>query len=190
MEDQNVKSQKSTVVRGALAIVAAGAALGMTACSAGQITQTAEQAPAVNGLHAKEGNVDVADVSVVLGADGKPSLKFTASNAENDGKDLKLVSASVDGQAVSLNETIKPGCNLVVDREDALKDLEKGAKDQKCLSYAAGDVSGVKDLYVGGQKPVEIKFDDAEFSLNAPVVAYTPEAGAFDRDKDGQPTDK
>ena len=83
MEDQNVKSQKSTVVRGALAIIAAGAALGMTACSAGQITQTAEQAPAVNGLHAKEGNVDVADVSVVLGADGMPALKFTASYGED-----------------------------------------------------------------------------------------------------------
>src|SRR5699024_3631767 len=105
-------------------------------------------------------------------------------------KDVKLVSASVDGKAANLSETIKPGCNLVVDRQDALEDLQKSAKDQKCVSYAAGDVSGVMDLYVACQRPVGIKFDGAEFSLNATGVAYPPEAGAFDRDKDGPPTDK
>lgn len=190
MEDQIVKSQKSTAVRGALAIVAAGAALGMTACSAGQITQTAEQVPAVNGLHKYDGNVSVGDVSVVLDADGSPSLKFTAANAEDEGKDVKLISATVDGEKVDFNETIKPGCNVVVASETALADLKKGAENQKCLSYVSGEVSGLKDVYVGGQKPVEIKFDKTEFSMDAPVVAYTPEAGAFDRDKDGHPTDK
>lgn len=186
-----MKSQKSTVARGALAIVAAGAAMGLTACSAGQITQTAEQAPAVNGVHAKEGHIAVNDVTVVLDADGKPSLKFTASNAEDNGKSITLESAKVDGKSASVNgEDIKPGCNLIVDRQDSITELKKAGAKQKCLNYVSGEVTGLKDLYVGGQKAVEIKFDGADFKLNAPVVAYTPKAGAFDRDEAGHPSDK
>ena len=54
MEERIVKTLKAqplktTFARGALALVAAGSALALSACGAGQISQTSSQVAAVNG---------------------------------------------------------------------------------------------------------------------------------------------
>ena len=194
MEDLNVKSSKSTITRGALAVIAAGAALGLTACSAGQITQTSSQVAATDGVSETQGFVALRDVTVIIGNNGDAELKFTASNAENHGKDLKLDSITVDGQNINpttSTKTIKPGCNMVVAPKESLADIKKGLKNDKCTVTGSASLSGVKDLYIGGQKVVNFKFDDStEFEMNAPVSAYTPEAGTMHRNDKGIPSDK
>ena len=186
-----MKSQKSTVVRGALALVATGAALGLTACSAGQVTQTAEQVSAVNGVNADEDNIALRDVAVIIGKDGDASLKFTAANEEDQGKSVKLNSIEVDGQSaqVSASKTIKAGCNLVIDSEENIDKIEKHASGEKCIETGTATISGAEDLYAGGHKAVTFKFNSGKIKLDAPVAAYTPEAGTLDRDDDGTPTE-
>ncbi|THV33600.1 hypothetical protein [Glycomyces buryatensis] len=45
-------------------------ASGLTACSAGQVTQTADTQPAVSGINADAGDVSLRDVQIVFGASG------------------------------------------------------------------------------------------------------------------------
>lgn len=72
--------------------VSAAAGLGLSACSAGQITQTNTQVSAVTGstAHMAGGNITVSDIQAVLptkkavDAGGPFELAFTASNADPD----------------------------------------------------------------------------------------------------------
>lgn len=178
-----MKSQKSFAMRGTLAIVAAGSALALTACGAGQITQTSSQVAAVNGVNGQVENASVRDVAVVIGPDNGVALKFTAGNVENKGNPIHLQSVTVDGQDVSGVDAgeIKPGCNLVADEASVLKSIEKGAS-KTCNTFAATEVDGVKDLYVGGHKDVTFTFDVGTIDVSAPVTAYNPEAGTLYRD--------
>lgn len=72
----------------AVAAVAAGAALALSGCSAGQISQTASQVAAVNGNSANVGKVALRDVRILLpqseeytnAKGGKAVLAFSAIN--------------------------------------------------------------------------------------------------------------
>lgn len=185
-----MKTQKSTAARCALTFVAAGSALALTACGAGQISQTANQVPAVNGTAATEGNVAVRDVSVVVTPDNDVALKFTAANLEDKGAEIALDGVTVDGKDVTLNgdAKIQPGCNLVADYSDAIDELKKGG-DATCNNYVATELSETSDIHLGGNAEVEFTFDSGNVTLNASVVAYTPTAGEYHRDESGL-TDK
>ncbi|MFD4180602.1 hypothetical protein [Rhodococcus sp. NPDC058514] len=68
--------------------LAAAAAISLSACSAGQITQTATQVAAVNGNYANQGDISLRNVHIVypdseeysIEPGGKAALKFTAVN--------------------------------------------------------------------------------------------------------------
>mgnify|MGYP001756679535 CR=1 FL=1 len=195
MEERIVKTLKAqplktTFARGALALVAAGSALALSACGAGQITQTSSQVAAVNGASGSAGHADVQDVSVVVGPDNSLALKFTVTNEDEKGKAVTVESVKVDGKEVSgLDEAeIPAGGSLVADGEFAMDDLKTKGQDQ--LKYTATSVKGVDDVYVGGHKKVTFKLNVGEVELNAPVNAYVPEAGKLHRDEDGNLTDK
>lgn len=87
----------------AVAALATGAALALSGCSAGQISQTASQVPAVNGNAATVGNVALRDVRILLpqseeytnAKGGKAVLAFSAIN-EGSSKTDKLVSVTTD----------------------------------------------------------------------------------------------
>ncbi|WP_245662495.1 hypothetical protein [Nocardia vermiculata] len=87
----------------AVAALATGAALALSGCSAGQISQTASQVPAVNGNAATVGNVALRDVRILLpqseeytnAKGGKAVLAFSAIN-EGSAKTDKLVSVTTD----------------------------------------------------------------------------------------------
>lgn len=53
-----------------VAAFAAGAALALSGCSAGQISQTANQAPAINGNHADVENISLRNVHIVYPGEG------------------------------------------------------------------------------------------------------------------------
>lgn len=180
-----MKSQKSTATRAALAAVAAGSALALTACGAGHISQTANQVPAVNGVFANAGKqISLRDVAVVVDPNNKLSVKFTAGNTEQVGKKVNLQSVKVEGREVMLegDKTVGPNCSLVADYKDAIADMKKGGDKGSCNSYVATSVAGLSNTHIGSQKEVEITFDSGSAKINAPVVAYTPKAGTLNRD--------
>ncbi|WP_295645180.1 hypothetical protein [uncultured Corynebacterium sp.] len=180
-----MKSQKSTAVRSALAAVAAGSTLALTACGAGHISQTANQVPAVNGVFAQAGKqISLRDVAVVVDPNNKLSVKFTAGNTEEVGKKVNLQSVKVDGKEATLegDKTVGPNCSLVADYKEAIQSMKKGGEKGTCNSFVTTSVSGVTSAHIGGQKEVEIKFDSGSAKVNAPVIAYTPKAGTLNRD--------
>lgn len=191
MEDLIVKSQKSIAARGALVLVAAGSAMALTACGAGQISQTANQVPAVNGTNGNAERVSLRDASLSIGLDGETYVKFTAGNIEDGAQDVKLESIKVDGKDVSLDGdgTIKPGCNMVTDTPEIIKNLEKGAKNT-CNTYASPKLSDAKDIYPGGSKPAEFTFDTGTIKVNLPVVGEQPTSGEFFRDNSSKLVDE
>ena len=66
--------------RPALVVLAVGAAIGASACSSGQVTQTASQVAAVDGGYGSAGELHVNDLQVVIPEDGSdPRVGFGAS---------------------------------------------------------------------------------------------------------------
>ncbi|MCX4093517.1 hypothetical protein [Nocardia sp. alder85J] len=93
----------------AVAALAAGAALVLSGCGAGQISQTASQVAAVNGNSANVGKVALRDVRILLPASeeytnakgGKAVLAFSAVNSGGSNPD-ELTSITTDLGTVRL----------------------------------------------------------------------------------------
>lgn len=187
-----MKSQKSTAVRGVLALVAAGTALTLTACSAGQIAQTSSQVAAVNGVEATLDNLELRDVSLVVEDDNSMSVKFTVGNVEEHGEDATLQGVTIDGKNVELSgdKEIKAGKSLIADSKDAIERYSKNA-DKLDNAYLATSISGVQDAFIGGHKEITVNFDRGPVTVDAPIVAYTTEdAGELHRKKDASISDR
>ncbi|MBO0856207.1 MAG: hypothetical protein J2P18_20850 [Nocardia sp.] len=107
----------------AVAALAAGATLALSGCSAGQLSQTASQVPAINGNSATVGPVALRDVRI-LGTTtanysnakgGKAVLGFSAVNQGSDQPD-QLVSVTTDLGQVTVtpnNPQLAPGVTLL-----------------------------------------------------------------------------
>lgn len=121
---------KRSVVRRAIAVaaVAAGAALALSGCGAGQISQTASQQSAVNGNNADIGKLALRDVRLLTppsadytnSAGGKAVLAFTVTNQsgsvddqltsiKSDLGDVKLTPATVDVPPLKAVVAAAPG---------------------------------------------------------------------------------
>lgn len=111
--------------------LAAGAALTLSACGAGQIAQTANQVAAVNGNGADSANISLRNVHVLfpssdefrLGQGGRAELAFTAVNTSDTNPDT-LVSISTDAaSSVTLDKsadlTIEPQTSIAAYSADA-----------------------------------------------------------------------
>ena len=110
--------------RTALVVLAVGAALGASACSAGQVSQTANQVAAVDGGRGEAGDLAVNDLQVVVPQNGgEARVGFVASfSGYGLGESVSLDSVEIDGTPVQLGETqpLERGCSIVVDaRENA-----------------------------------------------------------------------
>ncbi|MEU6187058.1 hypothetical protein [Nocardia sp. NPDC047038] len=77
-----------------VAALAAGAAIALSGCGAGQIAQTAEQVAAVNGNHADVGRIALRNVHIVYPSEG------TAYNNAKGGKALIALSIINNGESV------------------------------------------------------------------------------------------
>lgn len=112
-------SPRSSTVTAALA--ACALAVGLTGCSAGQISQTATQQAAVNGTAATLGNVALRNVhlrapqsSDYVQPGSEVELLFVASNESPDQPD-KLVSITSDVGSVTLSgDTSLPANDVLV----------------------------------------------------------------------------
>lgn len=101
---------KSALRRGALAAIAAASAASLAACGAGQISQTANQVPAVDGTFNimpegtqgkpdPKGSLNFRDAHIMVNPDANTAgLKFTAVNAQRaKDSNYTIDSAKVDG---------------------------------------------------------------------------------------------
>lgn len=77
-----------------VAALAAGAAIALSGCGAGQISQTAQQVAAVNGNHADVGRIALRNVHIVYPGEG------TAYNNAKGGKALIALSIINNGESV------------------------------------------------------------------------------------------
>ncbi|MEU0542431.1 hypothetical protein [Nocardia sp. NPDC005978] len=121
-----------------VAALAAGAALVLTGCGAGQVSQTADQVAAVNGNAAEVGKIALRDVRFLLpqseeyqnAKGGKAVLAFSAANLGEYEPD-ELVSITTDIGQVKVNgkAEIKPQATLVADlpNKSAAKADDHGA---------------------------------------------------------------
>jgi hypothetical protein len=191
MEEKTVKHLKSPAARGALALVAGSAALTLTACGAGQISQTANQVPAVNGTNGEIGDAVVRDVSLIIQEDNSVALKFNASNQAIQDNPVTLSDVTVEDADFNLggSRTIDGRCNLVADSEQGLQDMraddaEKALGEGSCTEYLTTTVEG-EDFFPGASRTVTFSFDEGDIEINAPIVSYYAEAGSLHRDQDG-----
>ncbi|WP_175934488.1 hypothetical protein [Corynebacterium sp. Marseille-P4321] len=163
--------------------LAAGAALALTGCSAGQITQTSDQVAAVDGASGatENGEVAVQDVTVVLAEDGTAALKFTATNQDTSMKDHTLQNVAVDGQTVQLENSgaIKYNCALVADSAEGLERMPQD--DDNCIVYTETALNNEGFAY-GGNLPVKFTFDTGTVDVTATVSAPTLPSGQVNRE--------
>lgn len=60
----STSAARSAIARLLIAGVAAAAALALSGCGAGQISQTADEVPAINGIHAQAGQIALRDLRI------------------------------------------------------------------------------------------------------------------------------
>ena len=103
--------------RTALVVLAVGTAVGMSACGAGQISQTAGQVAAVDGGQGSAGELYVNDLVVVLPETGEARLGFVASfTGTGMGESISLDRLEIDGIEAQIGESqpLERGCSLIV----------------------------------------------------------------------------
>ncbi|MDO4909461.1 MAG: hypothetical protein Q3962_06405 [Corynebacterium sp.] len=167
----------------ALVALAGVAALGLGACSAGQISQTSSQVAAVDGAsgNTEDNTLAVRDVAVVVDGTNTAALRFTAVNNEVGQVSHTLQSVTVDGSPVTLNgsTSLDRGCSIVADSSAALSDLTES--EDACISHLATSLSNT-GFAAGGTKQVQFKFDgNHSITVDAAIVAPTLDAGKENR---------
>ncbi|CAM2881125.1 hypothetical protein [Skermania piniformis] len=180
--------------------VAVGAALTLTGCGAGQVSQTAEQAAAVNGASANVGSVALRNVRVLFPdaatytntKGGKAALAFAAVNDSAEAAD-KITKISSDAGTVTITPqsraVIPPQRVLVAAGPEAATD--ESAKPAETSETAAAadettaadsatepilvEISGLKsDLQPGLVVPVTFEFERAgSVDMQVPIDAGT-----------------
>lgn len=160
-----------TARRVAVVAVAGAATIALSACSAGQITQTSDQVAAVDGAGAETADKSVAarDVTIIISDDQSAAVKFTAINQDPAMKTHKISSVTVGGKEAKLSEKaeIKPKCNVVADSKANIELMKKN--DDLCITYIDTEITN-DGFAVGGQKPVVLKFDSGEIKVNATIA--------------------
>lgn len=168
----------------ALVALASSAAAGLSACSAGQITQTASQVAAVDGGNATVGPIHVQDVRIVHDAETrKTQLGFVASYSglELDNTGTKLTSLTVAGQDVdvsSLSQELGRDCSLVAEVEEGYEgalSAVAGKDGGPCIEAGIADLGTSRVFDYGKSTPVEFEFEgvgkvEALASIHAPSV--------------------
>ncbi len=177
---------RKSATRRVLAATAGCAALALTACSAGQISQTANQVAAVNGTNGDLGDASVRDVTLITQEDNSVALKFNASNTGFDGEDITLDGISVQDADIEFDgpKTLSPECTLVADSQDALDSMNPEGVQSGCTEYLATVVDG-EEFYSGAARNVTFEFSNGDIEINAPVTAWYADAGDTYRHQDG-----
>ncbi|MDO4685727.1 MAG: hypothetical protein Q4A92_04200 [Corynebacterium sp.] len=165
-----------------IAIAGIAALATLTACGAGQISQTADQVAAVDGVQAQgeDGKVLVRDVTIVVNDDSSAAVKFTAINDDTKMTSHSLKKVKVGGKEVTLSDTptMERNCSIVADAAEYTDKLTE-VKDI-CITHISTELDN-PGFAVGGHKEVEFTFDTGTITVDAPIAGNLHEAGQNDR---------
>lgn len=169
--------------RTALVVLAVGAALGASACSAGQVSQTANQVAAVDGGRGEVGDLAVNDLQVVVPENGgQARVGFVASfSGYGLGEPVSLDGVQIDGTPVQLGETqpLERGCSIVV---DARENAEPVPAEGVCVEQTTATLPSADDLSIGTSVPATVSFSNGDrIETEAAVVGEILEAGEYTR---------
>lgn len=155
------RTRTSAVTVGALAAVMA-----LSGCGAGQVSQMATQAPAVNGTGANIGDINLRNVHLRAVQDtayirpgSDVELLFVAANGSDANSDrLISITSDIGTVALSGNTEVKPGLSLVVgtpDNQPSPLDATEGD------DTAEAKVTTTKDITNGFTYPFTFTFQNA-----------------------------
>ncbi|MDV8002343.1 hypothetical protein [Rhodococcus sp. IEGM 1408] len=170
--------------RTALAVLAVGAALGASACSAGQVSQTAYQVAAVDGGHGTAGDLEVNDLVVVLPETGDADAKvgFVASyTGSGFGDPVSLDRVQIDGVEVQVGESqpLERGCSLVVSSAEGA--VPAPAQEGVCVEQTTATLPA-GELAVGTSVPATLTFSNGDtVQAFAGVITEVPDSGEYTR---------
>lgn len=183
-EEPDVTSPNTGLRRTALVVLAVGAALGASACGAGQTSQTANQMAAVDGGSGQAGDIHVSDFQIVLpeGGEGEAKVGFVVSyTGSGFGEPVSLDRVEVDGQQVQVEagKPLERGCSLVVSVQENAQPV---GGDTVCIEQSKATLSGADELKLSQSVPATLSFSNGdEVELRAGVVAETPGPGEYTR---------
>lgn len=183
-EEPDVTSPNTGLRRSALVVLAVGAALGVSACGGGQISQTANQVAAVDGGYGTVGDVHVNDFRVELPENGGEAkvgfaVAFTGSGF---GEPISIERVEVDGQQVQIegDEPLERGCTFVASLEDEAPEVPED--ESFCVTHGSATLPSADDLVVSNSVPATLTFSNGdELEIPVGVVAETPEPGEYTR---------
>lgn len=186
--------------RSAIAVTAAAAALALSACGAGQHSQTASKDAAVDGGSGTSKNVVVNDFRVVVpevgeeqGAPGEVAFAASFSGpGVGEPEGAALESVTVDGVEATLepDARIPRDCSLVAVTDEASNseqnygdmspDVAGGTKP--CIVYTKITLPNTDDLHVGNSVAGTIKFSGEDpIETRVAVGSGREPAGEFSR---------
>ena len=162
----------------------------LTGCGAGQVSQTATQEPAVNGVNAQAGDIALRNVHLrapqqkdYVEPGSEAELLFVAANESNE-KANKLISikSTVGDVTLSGDQTIPAAGVLVVGEPDGqLKPLEQA----EAADAVTAKIALTKPVTNGLLYDFTFKFENGETTVAVPISA----GEAPRRDKSGdEPT--
>lgn len=170
------RTRTSTVTAG-LAVGALAAAMTLSGCSAGQVSQMATQAPAINGTAANIGDIQLRNVHIRAVQDSdyiRPGsdveLLFVAANGSTaDGDRLVSITSDIGTVELSGDTEIKAGKSLMVGTPDLQPSpLDATAGDET----AEAQVSITEDITNGLTYPFTFTFEKAgEQTVLVPISA-------------------
>ncbi|WP_169811637.1 hypothetical protein [Nocardia shimofusensis] len=179
-----------------VAAFAAGAALALSGCSAGQISQTANQAAAINGNHADVEDISLRNVHIVYPgegytnvAGGKALLALSIVNNSGETPD-ELTSVTTDLGKVTITpaageKTLKIGPQEIVtsgpagsttaagDQGGEASPAEQGSDGQDAAAPAKIEITGLtRDISPGLTYTVSFNFkENGTVQIEVPVDA-------------------
>ncbi|MDY6050001.1 MAG: hypothetical protein SPI77_05535 [Corynebacterium sp.] len=158
----------------AIALIGVAAlSMGLTACGAGQISQTAQIHAAVDGANAdtQDKNVRVRNIVILKDDNGQAALSFTAINREESPAPVTVESVTVAGKPVTITgaSEIGVGCSLVASSAADIAAQPSAAPENDCVNYVTTSVDAA-NFIEGTTQPVEFTFSGAgSASAVAPV---------------------
>lgn len=159
-----------------LAACGLAAAVALTACGAGQVSQTATQEPAVNGVNAQAGQVSLRNVhlrapqeSDYVEPGSAAELLFVAVNDSPDA-DSKLVSITSDVGTVTLtgDGTVPASGVLLVGEPDGQLASVESAESAEAVT---AEVTLNKPITNGLLYDFTFKFENGETTVAVPISA-------------------
>lgn len=164
--------------RPALVVLALGAALGTSACSAGQVSQTASQVAAVNGGQGSVGDLVVNNLQVVMpeSGEGEATVGFVASfDGTGTGESVTLDRVEIAGEELQLGEAppLERGCSIVysADQSTPPPPVPQGV----CVEHTTAALPTSDGLHIGTSAPATVTYSNGDqIEMLAGIVAVDP----------------